>query len=469
MLARYPLGFILTLDEPKCVPDGYVGSSLFPRLRFDPAAGFSEAAAGGVAVAVVGTCVRTDADAAPENSSRWLADALATSETLLFSRLADLCGRYVVIYRAGGRIHAVGDAACVRSIAYAGDEGVVASHARLVQDNRAATHRTFTYPTARGYPGDATPWAGTHLLTPNLVLDVQTGALRRFYPLEALRPMAVREAADHVLHRASTALRNFLKYGRTIVLGLTAGLDSRCALAVARYANVRLGTLTFLEDASSAVDSDVARLIARRTSTPHDVIDVNDVDASALDSQFRHSAYHMAFRRFTAEMIGRGRPWQVFLSSNLLEIGRTFYAGHGAIETLEDVTGVYMRTLVRHQAKLSDEKLALYEDRARVAFGDYLEKTCFWPATKFVEAGDLLYWEHRMPAWHSQAIMNRDQAMDTFIPFNSRSIFDAMLSVEQAKRRKGAIQLRLIKRLLPELSDVPINPKTFAPLLVTPG
>lgn len=441
------------------MPDGYAQSRLFKNLHFDPRAGVCEAEAGAIGLTVIGSCVRTDADIDPESSAEWLAEALAGSETRMFERLADLCGRFVVVYRKGLRISVVGDAACARSIAYVKGEGIVASHAQLAQDNRRRRRPRVRFPEVRGYPGDGTPWPKTFLLTPNMVMDAETGALRRFYPLDAAAPLSAEEAADIVSRRAITAFRNFGTYRRPIVLGLTAGLDSRCVLGVARRSGVPFCVATYLADQKNVVDCEIAGQIARRLGVEHHLIDLRGTDGSEVASLLRQNSYHMSSAALVAELLDRKRPWEVFVSGNLLEIGRAFYRQETAVDTPAAAASVFMSSVASKRPNLDDAELEALKQRSENQFAAFFERTDFARAAQRRDSRDLLYWEHRMPAWHSQTILNRDLALDTFIPFNARSIFNALLSVGYGDRLTGAAFRRIIATLLPELADVPVNPR----------
>lgn len=53
----------------------------------------------------------------------------------------------------------------------------------------------------------------------------------------------------------------------------------------------------------------------------------------------------------------------------------------------------------------------------------------------------------------------RDFYADSFIPFNSRRVFEAMLGVPDEDRYADKTVYRMIELVNPKLLDVPINPR----------
>ena len=76
---------------------------------------------------------------------------------------------------------------------------------------------------------------------------------------------------------------------------------------------------------------------------------------------------------------------------------------------------------------------------------------------------DLFYWEHRMGGWQAQSQLEWDIVQEVFTPFNSRELFDIMLSIDPLKRKceKPSLYIDTMKYLWSEVLNEPVNPYTF--------
>lgn len=72
---------------------------------------------------------------------------------------------------------------------------------------------------------------------------------------------------------------------------------------------------------------------------------------------------------------------------------------------------------------------------------------------------DMFYWEHRNGHWHARVCIENDPAFDTVVLFNARVILKAFLSIDFEGRRSAALPSHIVAKLLPELADIPVNPK----------
>ena len=75
---------------------------------------------------------------------------------------------------------------------------------------------------------------------------------------------------------------------------------------------------------------------------------------------------------------------------------------------------------------------------------------------------DLFFIEHRMGAWRTGIIEESDIAFRTINLFNSRRILRNFYGVPEASRSTGNALKAILDRELPELKDIPFNPKVFS-------
>src|SRR5690606_30903375 len=106
-------------------------------------------------------------------------------------------------------------------------------------------------------------------------------------------------------------------------------------------------------------------------------------------------------------------------------------------------------------------KTLTFTEAAHAAFIKNYEDANLETALKFASPWDLYFVEHRMGAWQAGVVAESDVAFDTIIAFNSREIIKSFMGVPQRLRATSPMLKKKIMELIPEISDIPINPKTY--------
>lgn len=482
----YPRGFVLRHDG-RGIPPGWRQSALFPGLHYDPDAPRAAASLDGADVELFGTCVPVDRPiSASFDPAADLAASLKRGETEFLAHLGRCAGRHAVFFRRPAGAHGVGppsvvgDATGLRPLFYALEpQPVVASHAPLaVADPVASGKRDTELPVKWGYPGNGTPFHAVRLLTPNTLLDLGRKRLRRFFPSRVPPALTVEEAARDVSGMVKRALRNFTTRYGSLRLGVTAGIDSRTTLALAVGAGVDFDGFTYLTgDADTGSDVEAARSLAQIAGIRHFVLDVRDkVLTPAKARKYDRISYYRHAPKVVEGMSEAG-SWPTFLSSNLLEIGRAYYFGKGLPEPTSPEGAVRLYVRLAHKQGFGKRIEAFgaeaYRDRLLAEFENFFDETGFTQSFGFLTPFDAFYWEHRMAAWHGVTTLERDFACDTFIAFNCRAVFEALLGVDRAFRKSSAVFKRMIEREAPALLSMPFNAhkaaKQTGPASVPPG
>lgn len=246
---------------------------------------------------------------------------------------------------------------------------------------------------------------------------------------------------------------------------MTAGLDSRTLLAVALQSGVPFETYTYGSNAQTKVDRRVAASLAERFGLKHSTIDTiapSPVLRARLDSANYSPHHHSAVAPLRHWF---GGTTSIAVTANLLEIGRDFYKRPRQEGLAEPVAApamshLHQRSMPRRaRGAIGRYGSSRYEALAIPAFESLISDSSWRQArAKGVDPFDQFYWEHRMSTWHGPAMNERDYYSDAFIPFNYRPLFEAMLGVDLAERRSGAVQLAAIASVEPDLLRIPINP-----------
>lgn len=464
----FPRGFLLT-KELSAAPEVFIPGPILPGLSVHPWA--SVASAGDLEngfVIIIGTCVSVDPNHGSSNPEEMLLEALRHSHEEFHSTLDNYAGRHAIIWGDKGEIKIASDATGMRSIFYATNEAIVASHALLVENALGGEINRSDLPFRYGYPGNRTPYSRTKLLTPNTAYSFLDMRVERFWPRGPLPERTVKDVALEVLMKASTAMRRIAD-DRPVKVALTAGLDSRALLAVALHSGIEFETYTYGRGRDTLMDRNLAGDLASKLGIKHSVI-VTERPSPELQSKL-NEAHYSSHHQNAITPLGK---WMedartVAVTANLLEIARSFYKSAKAAGASEPSTGEGMRSLhLRSTPRSGKEAIeawgqAEYDEAASDAFEELIQDSDFKSAIEHLDAFDAFYWEHRMSAWHGASMVERDFYAEPFIPFNARSIFSAALGVAQSERDSADVFHEIIRLVDPALVELPINPKVWPP------
>ena len=337
---------------------------------------------------------------------------------------AELCGRWVLIYQTESESRLFHDAVGLRQVCYArasGDDGLwcatqaalLADVAKLQPDERAIQFVDSTSALNQEYwwPGDRLPFMNSRALLPNHVLDTFTGATERYWPDSKPDLLVPQDAAERICQK----LKGVIRAGAhrfDLVLGLSAGWDSRLLLAASRDIVDDIGIYSFRPHGQSGrfADVDVPRRLTRRLKLQHNLItEADELDADFLAGYRTHS--WRTHERFAA---GLQSQWESYGYSKVAMIGNV---------------GGLIKPPYRNKYSANDEvdasdlaKLIGMEDNS---FANDATAEWFGGAIQHqhIPLLDLFYWEQRMGRWLASNFVDFDFAWkEIFVPLNMRSL-----------------------------------------------
>ena len=383
----------------------------------------------------------------------------------------DLGGRWILIADDGAAVRLFHDAMGMRTVFYtdrsrhaeswcASQPGLIAETLGLTPDPEAqaqfvqsSIHREWP---EYIWPGDRCLYAEVRHLLPNHLLDLTTGACRRYWPDRSIGRMELAEGAEE----SSRLLRQLVRAAAhrfPLALATTAGWDTRLILAASRDV---VGQMRFFTH-RTANDADVTmapRLLARFGLT-HQMLPVPE----RMDPEFERiylrnvTDAHEYWGRLAQGMYGRYPGDRVCVTANAFEITRTRIR----LEAGENVTA---RALARWHwlAENLQERL---ESNAYVvkAWEDWLAGV---GDLHDVHVLDLFYWEHYSGNFAAIGEVEHDIIADFFTPPNCRRLLTTMLAVDDVHRDHDdpRLYVEMIRRLWPELLRVPVNEPYEGPL-----
>lgn len=446
-------------------PSTYIEGPLLNNFYVHPWTQTQYSTRGELFVLVIGQCVDTK-NVTQQNVSAHLLNALSHSKEQFFTAISQYSGRHAIIFGTPSAPNIVTDATGMRSVFYAGQGGIVSSHALLVENAIGENILRDKLPFQYGYPGNRTPFLRTKILTPNTYYDIAQNSLHRFWPTAAPTERSTDDVAAEILQAATTAMLNVSR-NRPLKMALTAGLDSRVILAVGINAGIDFETYTYGDAENTARDRAFASDLAGRFGIDHTTVPRVPL-SKALDQRLSEVTYSPHHKGVTGGLMRFfDNPHSIAVTGNLLEIGRSFYLGRrkeGLAQpvTAEAMTKLHFRAMSANSRRIIEEYGAdRYSDVAKIAFQLFIEETKLDRCAAFLDGFDQFYWEHRMATWHGPALAERDFYAEAFIPFNSRDVFAAMLSVKRDERDTSSTFYRLIEMVDPHLLDLPVNPSKW--------
>jgi len=473
-------GYLIAAARPAFVPSAWSNVDLGRgfSLWHDPRTPHTSTILAGTEVHAIGDLYSVDRPGrAAEAVTRSLTKALRRSDLAFYKALDRLHGRFILVYaREGAPWRVTTDATGMRSIYYDADARALSSHPTLAAVAGARERRE---PPFYGYgrPGRTSGFEGVMLATPNQELSLDGFSLHRYWPREPIATVATPRSARNASKAMDRSLRGILHRHPRIVASLTAGTDSRTTLAVtlAAKATEAIEFFTYshaVPAASEEIDRVVSRQLADHYQLRHREILLapgiapgSEDLATLFEANTPHKHNPMLTEHYV-ELYG-GAP-TVHLRSNLSEIARSFYlrkrAEHEAPTTAEELAHIYMHTRPNSTAPPLEGRDVITDD-----FREQFEATDFASGAAIVDARDLLYWEHRMGAWHSAILLESDAAFDTLSLYNSRAVLVALLSAAPQDRLIDAHMHELMYNADPELLEFPFNRLTKRKSYVSPA
>jgi hypothetical protein len=302
------------------------------------------------------------------------------------------------------------------------------------------------------WPATATPYKGVRHLLPNHFLDLKTGTSHRYWPDRSLGSMPP-HAALEILAERLPGLVEAAAARFDLVLGLTAGWDSRLVLAASRGIKDKIACVTVRQRTmpEGATDIMTAERLAARLGFGHQVIRAPVTTSPAFSYAFKRSVC-FAHKHYAADaeaIFGFTQARKVALTGSGAEVGRCSFRSQFPLSRWRRVTA---RDLARLQRMDALPFAVKHFENWLSDVGD----------THGISVLDLFEWEQGHGNWLAMTQLEFDSAWrDIFTPYNSREVLATLLSVDERYRRKPDYRLfrDLMMRLWPEVLSEPINPE----------
>lgn len=436
------------------------------RLTAHPDLATAQASDGAKSLTLIG-CILDPGDPAASNVDilgRLLAGFASISE--LIRSTGSFGGRWIIIATNGKERFIFNDALGLRQVFYTNpaDTGSLwamsqpgngAEMLGLPREQEAVTYvnsHSFRSHSEYRWPGEASPFKGLKHLLPNHWLDLDTGACHRFWPMQPL----ARIEPEVVIERLSVLLPGMIRAAAQrfdLVLGITAGLDSRLVLAAARDIKDTLSFITVRQGKMSDdhMDLTVPGRLLERLGLSHEIIRAPVSMTPEFGQAFKRSVYlaHDHYGPDAEAILRRFSRTKAVLTGSGAEVGRCSFRKAFPWSDSRTIAPAHLARLQR----MSGEPFALR----------HFERWLNDAAPRYnVKLLDLFEWEQGHGNWLAMTQLEFDIAWREIItPYNCREVLTMLLGVDERYRRAPDYVLfyRLIDMLWPDVLQEPINPR----------
>lgn len=351
-------------------------------------------------------------------------------------RTPDRAGRFAVvdwpyIYPDTGGLLAI----------YYGAEGIGSSQALLGAKPKPVIEKSgLNY-----FPVPGSRFRDVRTLLRDQRLHIPSGAAE-FNDRAPMRLAGFDVARETLTESLVETCRVLSKSAGRVLLGLTAGLDSRTVMACLRAGGVPFEAVTQTFPGMDRTDVDTARQLCKRFGVTHHVMTPQRYDQDDYETWRRHTGEGFNdtdMHWFPLQLWRFLRPDDLFLKGGCFELGRWRYGR--AFDGMDWVTATGERIVAAlgasHDAEVLDEWLGWRRSHPNG-----------------LDLVDGFHLDQRIGGWRGCTEQSKDALIGEFIhPANSPAAFNALLTPSLDERIGGRLQRELIRRLEPGLLDLPFN------------
>jgi hypothetical protein len=368
------------------------------------------------------------------------------------SALNGLGGRFAAVFLTSRNQRFYLDASGSLAAVYCEEHQVVASSCNLVlqvgdlQQNFALV-QAFGLPQRDGYfPFELTPWSGIARLLPNHYLDLNNWVRKRHWPNGRL--LDPTRHPDEVIHDIARLVEAFISGVTKLAaaqIPLTAGYDTRVLLACSRPSLRSIHFFTSpIPDVNARMDCAYGRRIARKFGLDYSALTWKNASEQEIESWIYRTGTCVVDRITRCT-----RTDQQLDPARFTLLGVGGEVGRGYFWLPDDVPSrpISGDELVQ-RFKFPPVEVVIQEA------SNWLNQL---PTSDLLEKLDLFYIEQRLGCWAGPAMYGPLYDRFLMYPFNSRRIYELMLSLPQDYRREERMPIDLIRLKWPELLEFSFN------------
>lgn len=314
------------------------------------------------------------------------------------------------------------------------------------------------------FPPPLTQWDGARKLLASQSFDLQRWSPRPAQILSCPECVfnSLEDVAEQAAHTLAEAMLALAVHTGTNWLAITAGIDSRTLLAVARHREIPLRTYTLTYPGMSAHEITLGRRLAELAGYSHLAVPSRSRPRKPAVRYFdRHTQERVVEydRRWVpAGHYGFASEADMLFRGSGFEIGRCFYW-----DTFGEHPGAVPPPPPVIARAMGMRRLNPRLEQGIKAWSAWVQESPVPVHDELIDWRDRFYWEQRMGGW----LADIEQALElipaaTVHPANCASFMGLLLLPSTQQRRTGALQREIIRQTCPKLLDLPINPPDVA-------
>jgi hypothetical protein len=321
--------------------------------------------------------------------------------------------------------------------------------------------------------GERTLFKDVHILPPASYLIYEENKVRigHYWHLDQVEPYGRydKQRLDGLIDIFTLAVRRSVRQDLTCAIAVTGGLDSRCILAAA--ANQNLSFFTHTGGQPDSTDVVLARRLAAQTGMEHS-FELTDPEVLGdwLTPMVLHQGGIIAtLHSHVCKVLYSSPKYDAIIHGIGGEFIRSFWA------SLRDLN---IRSLTKTQKLLKQRMLGkkrpkylaqIWRPEFRTLCLQAPERhlntllSGYSPKGSVVTTMDYLYLHERCRKFLHKGILPARTSVDIYFPYFDHQWIEAIAAIPIAYRVTNRIQIDIIRRLYPEILDVPYA-KNFIPL-----
>ena len=383
----------------------------------------------------------------------------------LISATARLGGRWVVIADDGEQVVLFNDALGLRQVFYTAPDyreglwvmsqpGILAWLKELSIDDAALSFiDSYEVRNQAEYrwPGTATAFSEIIHLLPNHCLNLSTGKCRRYWPMAPIKARGLDEVVDEAIEMLQ-GLMDAAGSRFDLVLGMTAGYDSRIVLSASRSVLNKLSAITVRQGGMPDTHQDpvIAARLLGRLGIRHDIVRALPYMSAAFSKTFKENVFlaHDHYGPDAEAILDCYGRQKVVVTGSGAEVAREPFR-----KRIDSNKRHYTAQDLASLQWMGNNQFAVQSFQQWL---DEFDESCG------IHLLDLFSWEQSHGNWLAGTQMEFDIAWrDIFTPFNCRELLVCLMSVDEHYRSSPDHKLfkMLIEKMWPELMGEPINPQ----------
>lgn len=381
----------------------------------------------------------------------------------------EVSGRFALIVEVEGAPLVLQDPFGSRTVYYyRGNSTCISSHTALIAkllnlkiSNSAREFMKLSEYRQRGtgyLPGKLTMYTDVKCLLPNHYLDLKSKKPNRFWP----RSGRTEKTLEQFLADCNTYFRAYASHlketGRTCLLGLTGGVDTRAVIAGLMGQGMRPKLVTWTGGRLPENEVGTVMNMIKHLKMPHDYIPPS-ISSETPELKALLSATNLATgycrgqSRLSLSMTQVTGPDFVFVRGYGGEILRGFHNRHmHGRKSQVDRSDLVELFYNLYKTRRVEKPCKQFENFARAAFQELVEEDYSNYELFDYDILDLFYWEQRMGVWGANMHNEMDPVVYSQTGLNSRLLYDSAFGLTPDERLGSKLMLDITALSDPEFA-----------------